>query len=241
MTTPLLQCVDLAVGYHAPVLEHVNVEIGRGEIVAMLGGSVLLAACGGKVPPTRFYQFADTKPAVAPHSALTLVIETPTTETAYDDERIVYRVTPYRLDYYNYHRWSAAPGTLVGNFLEQAFEKSGRFGSVVRDGATGPLTLRGRVVAIEEVDKSKTAWVGRIVLELALTDTATSEVLWSEQFEELEPVPVQTPEGLARALSAALGRIADRAIVKVADQADKHAHAHEVAKGSAGRSARLRP
>src|SRR6185503_12754022 len=99
--------------------------------------------------------------------------------------RMVYRLTPYRLDYYNYHRWSAAPGALVADFLERTFEHSGKFKAVTRE-ATAPATLSGRVIAIEEVDQSKSMWVGRVIVELSLSDTATGEVVWTHQYEETE-------------------------------------------------------
>ncbi|HSD87303.1 MAG TPA: ATP-binding cassette domain-containing protein [Kofleriaceae bacterium] len=56
MAKPLLQCIDVSVGYERPVLEHVTFEIGQGEIVALLGGSgcgksTLLRSLGGLVPP----------------------------------------------------------------------------------------------------------------------------------------------------------------------------------------------
>src|SRR5687768_16343308 len=148
------------------------------------------------MPETRYYQLAEPRGAAAGGGGVALIIEPLTTDSAYDDERIVYRVTPYRLDYYNYHRWSAAPGTLIANYLERAFEKSGQFGAVTRElNPAAPVVLGGRVVAIEEVDQSKTRWLGRIVLELTLTDSATGQVLWAEQFEESELLPMQTPEG----------------------------------------------
>jgi uncharacterized lipoprotein YmbA len=58
---------------------------------------LLVAACSGKLPTTRFYQLAE--PAGKPwgSSGVALVVEVLTTDSAYDDERIVYRVTPYRL------------------------------------------------------------------------------------------------------------------------------------------------
>ncbi|NVB80838.1 MAG: hypothetical protein HOV81_20745 [Kofleriaceae bacterium] len=207
--------------------------------------ALLLAACGGKLPETRYYQLASTAPPAAEshdNAGVSLAVAPLDTDQAYDDERIVYRVTPYRLDYYNYHRWSAAPGTLVADYLERAFERSGRFRSVVREStAAAPVTLGGRVVALEEVDKSRTEWLGRIVIELTLTDTSSGEVLWAQQYEETEPLTAQNPEGLARALSSALKRIADRALPVVSDLAVEQARARDAAKATASRSARLKP
>ncbi|MDQ3335823.1 MAG: PqiC family protein [Myxococcota bacterium] len=184
---------------------------------------LLLVACANKVPETRYYQLSTPAAKQAPAGTV-LVVEQLTTDTAYDDERIVYRTNPYRLDYYQYHRWSAAPGVLIGNYLEQAFEKSGKFRSVVREANDSTVvSLGGRVVAIEEVDQSKTRWLGRIVLELSLTDTRTGELVWSEQFEETEVMPTQRPEGLAVALSTAMARIAKRAAPTIAEHAEQRA------------------
>jgi phospholipid/cholesterol/gamma-HCH transport system ATP-binding protein len=53
---PLLECTGLACGYDAPVLEHVDLVVERGEIVALLGGSgsgksTLLRTVTGILPP----------------------------------------------------------------------------------------------------------------------------------------------------------------------------------------------
>ena len=177
---------------------------------------VLAAACGGKVPETRYYQLA-VKASGAPSGELVLALDSLVTDAAYDDERIVYRTNPYRIDYYQYHRWSASPGVMIGNFLEQSLEKSGAFRAVVREvRADAPVLLGGRIIAIEEVDAAPDRWLGRIVIELVLTDVATGRTLWTEQFEETEPLAKQTPEGLAQALSSAMARIATRATPQIA-------------------------
>ena len=54
--TALLECRDLSVGYDAPVLEHVDLRVERGEILALLGGSgsgksTLLRTITGLLPP----------------------------------------------------------------------------------------------------------------------------------------------------------------------------------------------
>jgi len=185
-----------------------------------------VAACGGKLPDTRYYQL------VPPESKLrggdcVLVLEPLTTDAAYDDERIVYRTTPFRLDYYQYQRWSSAPGLMVGNFLEQALEASGRFRGVVHDMTPdAPVVLAGRVLAIEEVDRSKAEWIGRIVLELILTDARSGEMLWTQQFDETEPLRVQTPEGLAAALSIAMSRIVAHTVPAISEIAERQARLH---------------
>jgi ABC-type uncharacterized transport system auxiliary subunit len=182
-----------------------------------LAGLILgvgVGACG-RLPDTRYYQLA--APRAAPgHGDLALAIEPLATDPAYDDERIVYRATPFRFDYYQYHRWSAAPGALVGDYLEQALERCGRFRAVTREATPDvPALLGGRVVAIEEVDASRAAWLGRIVLELSVTDLRTNRVVWVKRFEETEPLTVQSPEGLAAALSAAMDRITARAAPEI--------------------------
>lgn len=204
--------------------------------------ALALSACAGKTPETRFYQLAAPKTAPADNAGVALVIDTLDTEGAYDDERMVYRVTPYRLDYYNYHRWSAAPGALVSNYLEQAFEASCRFRAVTREhNPAAPVTLSGRVIALEEIDKSKTEWIGHVVIELTLVDNTTGDVIWSQQYEENEPLPEQKPEGLAKAMSKALDRIAQRALPIISDHAVQIAKGKDAAKATATRSARLKP
>ncbi|HSS03541.1 MAG TPA: ABC-type transport auxiliary lipoprotein family protein [Kofleriaceae bacterium] len=174
------------------------------------------AACGGKVTETRYYQLAqaDAKPKAGSEI---LVLETLATDAAYDDDRIVYRTTPFRLDYYHYHRWTSTPGVMVGNFLEQALETSGTFRAVVRERTPdAPAVLTGRVIAIEEVDHSRTEWLGRIAIELVLSDAHTGAILWTERIDESEPLRQQNPEGLAQALSIAMSRIVAHAVPAIA-------------------------
>ncbi len=204
-----------------PIAPALAMEAWKKLLRALAGLALVLGACGGKLPETRFYQLAaPSKPAPQPPGDLVIALESFDTDAGYDDDRIVYRTTPYRMDYYQYHRWSAAPGTLVGNFLEQALERSGHFKTVTREASDrAAAVVRGRVLAIEEVDTSKTKWIGRLVLELTVIDPQTSAVLWTQQFEETEPLRVQSPEGLAEALSKAMVRIADRATPIIADHA----------------------
>lgn len=201
-----------------------------------IGLGLALAACSGSIPATRYYQLAPPGGATkAPVDGSVLAIDSLASEGAYDDERIVYRVDPVRLDYYQYHRWSTAPGAMVGNYLQQALARSGRFRSVVRD--TTPDTaavLGGRVTAIEEVDDSKTHWSGHLALELTLADPRTGEILWSQAYDQREPLDSRTPAGLARALGVAMERIAHQAAPAIAALADRQARARGLAPAPVG-------
>jgi ABC-type uncharacterized transport system auxiliary subunit len=189
----------------------------------VLAALICAAACGGSTPQVRYYQLAAHDAAAPPPKSTSdkvLVVEALSSDGVYDDERIIYRNNPYRLDYYNYHRWVATPGVLVGGYLEHALGRTGDFKAVLREQTPeASLVLGGRVNAIEEVDKDPKHWVGRISIELTLTDPKTGDVLWAQPFEETEPLAVQNPEGLARAISTALDRIAKRAAPEIVEHA----------------------
>ena len=200
---------------------------------------IVLIACGGKMPETRYYQLA-APAARAPTSGETVVVVEPlSTDSAYDDDRIVYRQSPYRLDYYDYHRWISSPGTMVSDYLAMSLAHTGRFRAVARELTdAAAVVLGGRVIAIEEVDRSDHRWEGRIVIELTLTDARTGEALWSQQLEETEPLPTQSPEGLAAALSRAMARVVERVTPTIADTASQQALLHAPKKPMANRTPR---
>jgi ABC-type uncharacterized transport system auxiliary subunit len=142
--------------------------------------------------------------------------------SAYDDQRIVYRKDRYRLDYYEYHQWSAAPSLAISDYVRDALEQSGRFARVSDQRSPDTtLVLRGRIAAFEEVDLSATEWVGRVDLELYLEHPKTGKVVWSQRFREQRPLTVRHPSGLAQALSAALAQIVARAAPEISKAADR--------------------
>ena len=83
-----------------------------------------------------------------------------------------------------------------------------QFRAVVREADGAPFVLGGRLIAIEEIDESRARWLGRVAVELTLKDAQSGEVLWVRELAETEPLTEQSQEGLARALSKAMSRIA---------------------------------
>jgi ABC-type uncharacterized transport system auxiliary subunit len=191
------------------------------SILAALALAATTTACGGKLPETRYYQLATPAPAVSrPSGTAVVALESLSTDAAYDDERIVYRTSPYRLDYYQYQRWIASPGVMLADYLASSLARTGRFRALPRELTdAAPVVLSGRVIAIEEIDRGPATWVGRVAIELTLTNVRTGAAVWTQSFEETEPLAAQTPEGLAAALSRAMTRVVERAAPAIADVA----------------------
>lgn len=179
------------------------------EIVFLM--ALLVFGCGGR-PEIRYYQLAPPPSAGDPTgSDVVLSVDTFVGDAAYEDNRIVYRKSPTRLDYYHYHRWTAPPGVMLGDFLRGAYESTGHFRTVVSGfSPEAPLYLGGRIVAFEEVDVDESTWRARAVLALYLRETKTGDIVWSETITEEEPVDEQNPDGVARAMSRAVMRVVER-------------------------------
>ena len=179
-------------------------------LAVVLGVGFVSACGGGQAPATHYYDLASAARRHVGDGPI-LAVEPLEADEPYDDDRIIYRQNPYKVDYYHYHRWSASPGALVSRHLERALEASGRFAAVLRDDQSkATYVLGGRLLALEEVDVSRKRWLARVAIELHLRDAKSGDIVWSRRLEETEPVARQTPEGVARALSRALDRVARR-------------------------------
>ena len=189
------------------------------RLVALAALAAALAACGSS-PQTRYYQLAMPGEEAEQSGQAILAVEQLVADAAYAEPRIVYRESPYRLDYYHYHRWSAPPGVMVSDYLRMAYRQSGRFRAVV-SGYTPDATaiLTGRIMALEEVDVADGEWLARVRLELHLRDARTGDLLWSTTATEEEPLRSRTPEGLAQSLSDAMGRIVAETAPAIAEVA----------------------
>lgn len=186
-----------------------------GEVHLRLG-ILLLSGCGASIPPTRHYRLdppaptvtaeVDACPAFAPPD---LVIDDFRVDAVYDDQRIAYRESPYRVRRYHYHRWGATPGKLVSDALRRAYDDTGLFRRVTRRWRPESVAeLHGRVVALEELDATPTRWLGRVELELELVDPDTERTLWTESFTTSHRLQERSPEGLAAAVSKGVSEIA---------------------------------
>jgi ABC-type uncharacterized transport system auxiliary subunit len=171
----------------------------------------LLLACSG-VPETFYYTVSNwDTPAVKSenHNAATLDIvlgvEKFSADMIYQDDRIIYRDSPFEVKYYHYRRWAAAPRALVTDEVLKQLRAS----SCCREVVTFPslnqvdYILAGRVLAFEEWDENG-KWHGRVALSIQIYEPAARRLLWQEIFKADTPVAKKIPAAVVEAIGASL-------------------------------------
>ncbi len=181
-----------------------NVVAGALCACALYGAS----ACGGPSAVVRYYQLAPQVEASTEAAPWTLGVEYLSADSAYEDARMVYRESRYRLDYYHYHRWTAPPALMVSDVLRRALQEARAF-ERVEAGYTSraDVLLRGRLVALEEVDGQGSP-KARLVLDMHAVNVATNATIWSGVIEREREMDSRTGEALAKALSEELAGVA---------------------------------
>jgi hypothetical protein len=168
-----------------------------------VGLAGLLAGCAlaRRTPEMQYYTLA-VPGAPAVRLAAPIRVGEFTADEPYRTTRLAYRTSPYRLDYYVYHRWAGDPrsvlATAARDYLEQA--EAG-------DGA--PLEMRGHIRRLEEVD-GPSGRQGALALEV--TVESGGHRLLEHAYAETEPADAARPEATVAALSRALGRILERVV-----------------------------
>jgi ABC-type uncharacterized transport system auxiliary subunit len=182
---------------------------------------VALAACGGKIPPTNYYVLdlpaPETKPAnTLPYTAVVMPFRG--SEMLVQD-RIVYRESPSRVGFYEYHRWAEDPRTtLLGSLLSQ-LRAAGAFDRVVPfEGRTSvDYIIRGRLEQLEEVDYGEGVSV-KVKISAQLVDATTNRPVWSGTSEAAGRVATAEVSAVVEQMSSAMRS----AVSKIVDGINTH-------------------
>jgi len=185
-------------------------------------GVILL--CGGcalsrnPYQPVAYYDIRPEAPEQKPGSAplaLTLQVRRFDMLGPYRT-RMVYRKSEHRLVQDEYNRWIQPPEQLIEREFYRVLSASGRFRRVVTHmGAEADLMLSGTVLRLE-TGPDLTA---HVQLSLRLEEPGEGNVVLSKQYEVMQPLRDQTPEGFADAVSLALEKIFAGALEDIAEAA----------------------
>jgi ABC-type uncharacterized transport system auxiliary subunit len=168
----------------------------------------LMIGCAS-VPPTHYYTFqpqigSSTSPA-APTYPVTLGVEAYEAETPYQQERIVFRTSPYEVNFYEYHRWLRPPTDLVTEQAQKLLQSSGLFQRVrpYTYESEPDYVIRGRILLFDQWYNGTSSSI-QVGIQYQLLDVVPEQVIWSDVIETTVSVPtldiVDTVKGFETAV-----------------------------------------
>jgi cholesterol transport system auxiliary component len=191
----------------------------------IVGIAWTLVACslGGK-PAVMVEQYALEYPpsAIKNLSPIDTVVRLDRFSVAqiFNQGKMVYRQKPTHYNDYAYHRWRANPGDMVGDSLLRDLRAAGIFKSVLsyRDMENSPLILKGSVGEFYESDE-KDDRKAILSVYITLMDTTqkelTKQIIFQKDYHYQKPVPEQTVQGFAQAMSRAAEKFSGQVITDI--------------------------
>ena len=124
-------------------------------------------------------------------------------EEAYARPQIVYRKSPFELEYYYYRVWAVKPTRMLTDLIQKHLLAANLVSSVVRrydEGGKPDYELSGTIEAIEEYD-SEQVWFAHLALHLKLTRITDGKVLYSRRFDHRKRVFENKPDYVIKEMS----------------------------------------
>jgi ABC-type uncharacterized transport system auxiliary subunit len=103
----------------------------------------------------------------------------------YQDQRIVYRESPFQVKYYNFALWSKSPDDLIEDAVVDFWRKSRIFKKVMVYGSEGDAdwTLRMKIDTIEKYH-DQNGWYARLAMDMEIMDSESKETVLSHAFDQ---------------------------------------------------------
>ncbi len=200
-----------------------DINLRRARAAAMLVAVCL--GCGGKLPPTFYYALNVALPEPAEQSLDGTALLMPVRAAAVVRQgRIVYRESPERVGFYEYHRWAEDPEEALARAIRMGLLSRGTFASVARyDGrAEADFLLRTELRRLEEVDYGGPVRAEAEVA-LELVNSSTGRVEWHGAASRAEAVPVSEVASVVAHMSTA----ADGVVAELVSRLDAHVRASQ--------------
>jgi ABC-type uncharacterized transport system auxiliary subunit len=150
---------------------------------------VFVQGCISSSPGKRYYQLhvEVTPKEGSPRIDKVLMVGLVEIDRVYNDYRIVYRHSPFELNYYSYEFWIKKPDDLVKDAMVSYFSECGAFNKVITKYSEGDpdIIIRAKVNAVEEYDMSNT-WYARLAIEFKVKAFHTGETVMVYSFDRKE-------------------------------------------------------
>ncbi len=165
-------------------------------------------------PARRYYQFhlGDEAESRVKIIEKTVLVERIEVDELYDEFRVVYRVSPYEMNYYSYEFWADKPATLIRDSITHWLLRKNLFKKVTQQisGGEPDILWLSKIHIIEEID-TPGAWYARLSMEIELFDFKSKESLYYHRFDRREKLVTKSvglvPVVLSKILEEELGKV----------------------------------
>ena len=153
----------------------------------------------------------------APTSTKILLVNTVEVEKIYNDYRVVYRVSPYQLNYYYYNYWIKKPEILVREAIVEYLSGINAFKQVTTgfSGGDPDLQLTAKVYILEESDQGN-SWFAHLKMDIVVRDFKSGQQVVFHSFDRQKQIMQKKVERLPVLISKILKEEIDKMIGKLA-------------------------
>lgn len=167
---------------------------------------LLLGGCMSS-PSRQYYQLhlAGAEVPISKTIDKAILIEPIDMDDLYDDYRIVYRLSPFELNFYSYEFWADKPAKLIRDSITHYLMEKNVFQKVTQEISRGEpdILWTSKVHIIEEVD-TQDLWYARLAMEVELVDFKSKERLYFYEFDRQEKLATKSIALVPVALSKIL-------------------------------------
>ncbi len=190
----------------------------RGLIYGLIFIGLCLCSCG-RAPTKQFYilnyepEPMKIRSNVNPYP-YTIRVKEFDIEEAYARPQLVYRKSPFQLQYYFFKAWAVKPIRMITDAVSKHLSSARLVSHIVRrfdEGTRPDYELSGYIEAIEEYD-SEDVWFAHLALRFRLTRLSDDRTLYMRRFDRRKQVHHHDPEYVIRELSQILDFIMTQAI-----------------------------
>ncbi len=135
----------------------------------------------------------------------------------YNNNRMNYKMNPFKMDAYNHSRWRVNPGDLVGDYLLRDLRDSNTISVVLsyRNLEDTRFIIEGGIEEFVEVFEEG-RYYAVLWIDLILVDTLESEItkkiIFNRRYKAKEPLQDHNAAALAKAMSISVAKVSEEFI-----------------------------
>ncbi len=171
-----------------------NMKAGtKSRVLLLVLGIFIISGCFANIPLTHYYTFQPANETVVtrehPKYPYVIGVETFEANAPYQQDKIVFRTSPYEVNFYEYHRWLRPPAELLQERVVKLLTTSALFQKVHAYAfeSFADYSLLGRIVMFDQwYNEDKTASV-HVGITYQLINPEEQNLVWSDTITVTTP------------------------------------------------------